>query len=922
MSTSSTYEITGRFNADQMIARFKEIDKLIKQNEKSLKTLSRAAADMEKAQRMMTRSIEQAQRAYDRSHSRRMWQIKEQDTALARAAKNYDKYFTAGGQAISVIRDSFQGILDWRHEAKSLAQAEARFKALNLGAGETKKGLDAIKSTVDVIGGVRLDTLTDDLTGLKSVFGDLKNAIEFLPTAAKTRFTFQTLYSADPAQAEREITDTMKALEQIGAMRQLPGGGVDKERLGKYFDAALRVRAMTGGRVGGAELRQFVQTSGVAGMALEPEGLINLVSVMEAMGGGQTGTALMSAFMQFRAFRQGAGGARAAHAMQQLGLLKKPHQLKKEGLAEFTREGRIKKLMPGAMPIAELLGKDPLQFADALANAIGEHGHKLLPGGKKANLQDAEQVATVLTQITGSRTAANVIAKMIVLRENIRKDAENLRKAMGGEEMFKLADESDVGKILKFEAALTNFKAKAGIPLIAVLGDLAEAGKPLLELFSKYPEVTLFGLALIKVGSAAARLYAMFRMLRMSRAITDSLNPGAVTPIMGKTGASWGSTLATTLKTTVAAAGIGFYIAALLKDANTKQAMEDAAAELAASARKGIETDLTSLDAKGREQAVRSERMKQSMEDAQKRVYALGLAQGPNEQNILEGMFGLDGASKFVRLLYGFKHGQTWQDLGFGMFSRSLGSEEQAERRKQAMSMLTSTPFKTDAEVGKFLESARLTLEKAGAGDLFPILKQLTEEAAPDLLRSYEEHQKVQQTLADQTRLTGNNVKLLGDKAGAAAIAIEAAAARLGGVVSSSMPNVPGIRPFWLKDDDGQPLPGRAKGGLTRRAHAAVIGEDGPELITPLDRVGSLIRNAIGDAGLGAGTTGRSGGPLVAVTVPVTVQGNATPGVEKLIAKAVGEELERTLIPMLYNNNVIERILATKMDNLKHGAAR
>jgi hypothetical protein len=920
MSTSSTYEITGRFNADQIISRFNQIDRLIKQNEKSLKSLTRATADMEKANRMMTRTVEQGQRAYDRSHSRRLRQIKEQDSALARAAKNYDKYFNAGSQAKSIIRDSFQGVLDWRHEAKSLAQAEAQFKALNLDAEETRKGLDAVKSTVDAIGGVRLDTLTGDLIGLKSVFGDLKGAIDFLPTAAKTRFTFQALYGADPAQTEREITDTLKALEQLGAVRQLPGGGVDKARLDKYYDAALRIRAMTGGRVGGAELRQFVETSGVSGMALEPEGLMNLVSVMEAMGGGKTGTALMSAFMQFRAFRQGAGGARAADAMAKLGLIKKPRQLEKEGLAELTREGRIKRLSPGAMPIAELLGKDPLQFADALALAIGEHGHKLLPGGKKANLQDADQVATVLTQITGSRTAANVIAKMIVLRENIRKDAENLRKAMGGEEMFKLADESDVGKILKFEAALTNFKARAGIPLIAVLGDLAEAGKPLIELFSNYPTATLFALGLIKIGSAAARLYAMFRMLKMSRAITDSLNPGAVTPLMSKTGAGWGSTLATTLKTTVAAAGIGFYIAALLKDANTKQAMEEAAAELAASARKGIETDLTGLDAEGRSQAVRSERMRQSMEDAQKRVAALGLAQGPNEQNILEGMFGLDGASKFVRLLYGFKHGQTWQDLGFGMFSRSLGSEEQAERRKQAMSMLTSTPFKTDAEVGKFLESARLTLEKAGAGDLFPVLKQLTEEAAPDLLRSYEEHQKVQQTLAEQTGLTGNNVKLLGDKTGAAAIAIEAAAARLGGVASSSTPNVPGIRPFWLKDDDGQPLPGHAAGGITRRPHPAWVGERTSELILPLDQRGAdFVRSAVGDPGSGMAANGR---PLIEAPISVTVQGNAAPGIEQLIAKAIGKELERTLIPMLYNNNIIERILATKMDNLKHGAAR
>jgi hypothetical protein len=899
MSTSSTYEITGRFDATQIIARFKQIEKVIRQNEKALKDLQRASNDLLKANREMGRAADQTQRAHDRAHARRVKQIREQESALAKAAKSYDRLHGAGGAAKAIFRDSFQGVLDWRHDAKSLARAEAQFKVLNLGAEETKKGLDAVSSTVDKIGGVRLDTLTGDLIGLKSVFGDLRGAIDFLPTAAKTRFTFQALYNADPEQLERDITDTMKALEQIGGIRQLPGGGVDVKRLQQYYDTVMRIRAMTGGRIGGSELRQFVQTSGVAGMALEPEGLMNLVSVMEAMGGGQTGTALMSAFMQFRAFRQGAGGARAAAAMQQLGLLKSEGDLRKQGLAEFTREGRIKKLMPGAMPVSDLLGKDPLMFADALAEAIKTHGHRLLPKGKKADLQDADQVATILTQITGSRTAANVLAKMIVLRENIRKDAENLRKAMGGEDMFKLADESDVGKILKFEAALTNFKARAGIPLIGVLSNLATAGKPFLDFLSHHPSLTLWAVGLLKLASSLARVYAMFRMFKMSRAITDSLNPAGVTPMMGKTGAGWGSTLATTLKTTVAAAGIGYYIAGLLKDAGTKEAMREAAAELAGAAREGVETDLTQLDAAGRSEAVRAEQMRKAQEQAQRRVASLGLSQATNEQNFIEGLLGLDQPSGFVQLLYGLKHGKSWTDLEFGPFSQNVDRDA---FRNRAMGMLTATPFKTDAEVGKFLEAARLTLEKAGAGDLFPVLKQLTQEAAPELLRSYEEHQKKQKELADQTGLTGDRVRLLGEAAGNAATSLQNAAERLSSIGAGTSHVDP-------DSAEGLPIPGHAAGGRTRKGHRAWVGEKESEFIIPESRAKDYFAAAAGASAVGGIT-----GPLF--HIPVSVAGDAYPGIEDRIAGAI----ERKLGPMLFNSGILEKILTIKMKDITPGA--
>jgi len=475
-------------------------------------------------------------------------------------SRQYDRYYQAQREARGILRDQFEPLRVFGQEARSLLQAQAQFKALNLGARDTALGFEAVEKTARQVGGVRLDNLTSDLIGLKSVFGDLHSAIEFLPTAAKTRFTFQALFNSDPKELEADILHTMKALEQMGAIRQLPGGGVDEERLEKYLDAAIRIKSYTGGRVGGRELRNFVQTSGVAGMSLDPEGLFNMMSMMEAMGGFQAGTSLMSAFMSFRALRQGAGGQRSAHAMAQLGLL----DLNSPSI-EWSREGRIKKLTPGALPISDLLGKDPLQFADALAEAIKQNGQKLLPkGAGPVDMTNADQIATILTQITGNRSSANVLSKMILMRENIRKDAEAAKQSMGLEEMNRLAENDPLGKILKLEAAVDNFRQKAGIPLLTTLAELGTSATPFLNFLGQHPKLAIWSIIGAKTASSFFQIANSLRQFRMAGKVTEALNQtGAAAEQAGKKVGWYRSSLGgipAIAATTIALYGIPFLL--------------------------------------------------------------------------------------------------------------------------------------------------------------------------------------------------------------------------------------------------------------------------------------------------------------------------------------------------------------------------
>ncbi|HEX8177853.1 MAG TPA: hypothetical protein VF543_22380 [Pyrinomonadaceae bacterium] len=418
---------------------------------------------------------------------------------LDRAGRAGDAYMS-GRMVASTWRDRIDSLEKYTDAAFSVIRAQQKLYTLRLSPEDTTAGLRAVADTVRQVRGTRIDELTEDLVGLKSVFGDMRQATAMLPTAGKMRFTFQTLFEADPEQLEADILKTMKALEQMGAIRQLPGGGVDTKRFEAYLDAITRIKAYTGGRIGGEEMFQFVGRGGVSAMGVSPEGLMHMASMMEAMGGSAVGTRLMSAFQSFVAFRQGAGGARAADALQRLGLLPSNDVLRTKGLAEFSREGRIKKLSPGALPIADLLGENPIKFADALAKAIKEKGQNVL--GRPVDMTNAGDVGRVLSQITGNRGTADLLAKMILLRQNISKDVEQMQRSEGLEQMYQRADQSPMGKYQKFQAALFNFQAEQGVKLLEVVTKLVDKGSALMAVFEQHPTLAKWGFYLLIGGKA------------------------------------------------------------------------------------------------------------------------------------------------------------------------------------------------------------------------------------------------------------------------------------------------------------------------------------------------------------------------------------------------------------------------------------
>jgi hypothetical protein len=150
--------------------------------------------------------------------------VQQQLSGLSKAIKLAQEYRSVIQESRQIWNDTIQPFGTLVRAGKDLAIARAQFKTLNLGADDTKMSFDAIDKVVKDIGGLRTSNVTADLQNLKSVVGDIGTAIEFLPTIAKQRFTFQALFQGDPKALELDIKNTMKALEQMGAVRQLRRG--------------------------------------------------------------------------------------------------------------------------------------------------------------------------------------------------------------------------------------------------------------------------------------------------------------------------------------------------------------------------------------------------------------------------------------------------------------------------------------------------------------------------------------------------------------------------------------------------------------------------------------------------------------------------------------------------------------------------
>ena len=379
-------------------------------------------------------------------------------------------------------------------------RSEARFRMMGFSARETTGGLAAVDQALKTVKGVKRAEVIETLTALTGTFGDVEQASQFLPIASRYMANMKALQGdqAGPAEVARQIQNTFKSLELLGVDRptgprddagQRTFTPEDRARMEHYFDLIAQASAATGGDINPAEFRNFTKYARMAGQGITPEGMTKLLPLIPQMGGAPLGTALMSLSTNL------VGGTLPAYRVREwdrLGLVRHKDD-KGQPLVEYSKNEEIKRMRPGAIPMADILLKDPVAFADTLAAHLKTKG---------IDTSSFDSTNRQLFAMFGNRTSSGVMSQMINFRESLRKEASNYERVPSINTAYQQLFESQnpIANILDVQAKWHDAQARAGMKVAGAEG--GAAGKAA-ELMLAHPDLAA-GLAGVKALGTAS----------------------------------------------------------------------------------------------------------------------------------------------------------------------------------------------------------------------------------------------------------------------------------------------------------------------------------------------------------------------------------------------------------------------------------
>ncbi|KVD81689.1 hypothetical protein WS62_24205 [Burkholderia sp. ABCPW 14] len=381
---------------------------------------------------------------------------------------------STGAHALGDLREALD-------ETKKIQNERARITALGLGDQATKDAEKYVRS-MKMMGVSTSDNMTLMRDAL-SIFADEHHAQMVMPTLAKMKFANEAMFGAEDAHAnEEKFMNMLKVIE-------LRGGTKDEATFRNEANMVQKVLSATGGRVGGDEWRNFIQTGGVAAKQMRQDAFYyQMEPLIQEMGGHAVGTGLMS---MYNNIYQGKTTVKAARELVNLGLIKK------EGI-EYNKMGQVNHFKTGALKGSDLLKASPLEWLEKI----------FLPHLAAKGITDPDRIKDVIATVFTNRTAANLATTMVMQRDQIHKNEKLNTGAYGIDEMHKLASEQTPGKELDARAKLRDLLNEIGeriAPMYnAALDKTRELADRLLTTIQAHPQATKVVVAL--AGGFAALL--------------------------------------------------------------------------------------------------------------------------------------------------------------------------------------------------------------------------------------------------------------------------------------------------------------------------------------------------------------------------------------------------------------------------------
>ncbi|AOJ03319.1 hypothetical protein WS70_16940 [Burkholderia mayonis] len=390
---------------------------------------------------------------------------------------------STGAHALGDLREALD-------ETKKIQNERARITALGLGDQATKDAEKYVRS-MKMMGVSTSDNMTLMRDAL-SIFADEHHAQMVMPTLAKMKFANEAMFGAEDAHAnEEKFMNMLKVIE-------LRGGTKDEATFRNEANMVQKVLSATGGRVGGDEWRNFIQTGGVAAKQMRQDAFYyQMEPLIQEMGGHAVGTGLMS---MYNNVYQGKTTVKAARELVNLGLIKK------EGI-EYNKMGQVNHFKTGALKGSDLLKASPLEWLEKV----------FLPQLAAKGITDPDKIKDVIATVFTNRTAANLATTMVMQRDQIHKNEKLNTGAYGIDEMHKLASEQTPGKELDARAKLRDLLNEIGeriAPMYnAALDQTRALADNLLKTIQAHPQATKVIVALVAAFAALLAVLGTFTIV-------------------------------------------------------------------------------------------------------------------------------------------------------------------------------------------------------------------------------------------------------------------------------------------------------------------------------------------------------------------------------------------------------------------------
>ncbi|HIH2654756.1 TPA: hypothetical protein ACYLK9_002642 [Burkholderia cenocepacia] len=424
-------------------------------------------------QRALRSSIAETNTALS-EHARRLDAMndRQQRVAAARAkmgaARGAAAEMAIGGYA---ARATGQRILDDLREplaeAKKIQNERGRIQGLGLGDRATQDAERYVRA-MNTPGVAIADNMTL-MRDAMSIFADEHHAQMVMPTLAKMKFANEAMFGAGQGhENEEKFMNMLKVIE-------LRGGTKSEAAFIKEANMVQQVLTATGGRVGGDEWRNFIQTGKVAAKQMRQDAFYyQMEPLIQEMGGHAAGTGVQAAYSNLM---QGKTTVRAAKRLVELGLVDKKS-------VEYNTIGNVKRIKPGALIQGELFNASPFEWMEKVLLP------KLKAKGITSDAKILEEFSTIMTNGNG----ANLFATMYMQREQIHKNEKLNRGAYGIDQLHALGQKQTEGRELIALEKVRNLRTVIGEQVLPVYNRALELTTTVLERllgFAKqYPNFT------------------------------------------------------------------------------------------------------------------------------------------------------------------------------------------------------------------------------------------------------------------------------------------------------------------------------------------------------------------------------------------------------------------------------------------------